>query len=287
MNSLNPRPTGRAALVGWLLPFVGVSAAILAHWYLSVPPGPLPPPVPKDPPKEEPKKPEPKRAPAAANDDEDGGFEPFTTPRSDNLLVQLREAYGELAFKSEPTFEAWSVAHRPLITQIITATRLQVFKGVVPSPSISTSNVECHTIRCRFTLSSNKEEDLQSLLDALASLKLDGAPLWHTWKPEAIAEEPTKRANARPRMRTNVLVSFRRDLPKVDAITLESGAPLKPASVAPIRPAAATPTVPATTKPTTSPTALPSRPSTSPPTSTPPPPTSATAPAGKPPAQAP
>lgn len=258
MNSLDPRPTGRRAVVGWLLPFLCVSAAMLLHWSLSVPPGPLPPPVPKD-------TPAAKKKPGAAtpigDDDKDKeDYEPFTAPRGDNLLVQLHAAYDKVAFKSEPTFEAWSVAHRPLITQIITATRLQAFKGVTPSPSISTSQVECHTIRCRFTLSSSKEEDLQRLLDALAGLQLDGASLWHIWKPDPIAEEPSKRANAKPRMRTQVLVSFARDLPKVDAITLESGAPLKPAAVAPLKASGTNSPTPATSKPTTTQTTRPTSP---------------------------
>ncbi|MDC0675605.1 hypothetical protein [Nannocystis radixulma] len=231
MNSLEPRPTGRPALVGWLLPFLCVSAALIAHWVLSVPPGPLPPPVVKEPP--------PKPSPLPAGDEDDDKdkdpFEPFTAPRAESLLAQLHEAYDGVAFKAEPTFEAWSVAHRPLITQVITATRLQTFKGVVPSPSVSTSNVECHTVRCRFTLSSSKQEDLQTLLDAVAALQIDGAPLWHTWKPDDIAEEPAKRANAKPRMRTQVLVSFSRDLPKIDQIKLQSGAPLKPATITPVK----------------------------------------------------
>lgn len=234
MNSLQPgpRPTGRAALVGWLLPFLAVSAALIAHWVINVPPGPLPPPQVKEPPP----KPKPGTPPGDDDDDkEKDGFEPFTAPRADNLLAQLHEAYDKVTFKAEPTFEAWSVAHRPLITQIITATRMQAFKGLVPSPSVSTSNVECHTIRCRFTLSSSKQEDLQRLLDALATLQLDGAKLWHTWKPEDIAEEPAKRPNAKPRMRTQVMVSFARDLPKLDAIKLESGAPLKPATITPVK----------------------------------------------------
>jgi len=232
MNSLEPRPTGRPALVGWLLPFLCVSAALIVHWVLSVPPGPLPPPVAKEPP------PKPSPLPAGDEDDDkdkDDPFEPFTTGRADNLLAQLHEAYDAVAFKAEPTFEAWSVAHRPLITQVITATRLQTFKGVVPSPSVSTSNVECHTVRCRFTLSSSNQEDLQTLLDAVAALQLDGAPLWHTWKPDDIAEEPAKRANAKPRMRTQVMVSFARDLPKIDQIKLPSGQPLKPATITPVK----------------------------------------------------
>lgn len=270
MNSTEPRPTGRPALVGWLLPFLCVSAALIAHWSLSVPPGPLPPPVAKDPP------PKPSPAPAAGDDDDDkdkDGFEPFTAPRAANLLVQLHEAYDGVAFKAEPTFEAWSVAHRPLITQIITATRLQTFKGLVPSPSVSTSNVECHTVRCRFTLSSSKQEDLQLLLDALAGLQFEGAPLWHTWKPDEIAEEPAKRANAKPRMRTQVLVSFARDLPKVDRINLQSGAPLKPATITPVKvpgPSAGAPTQsPSTvTPPVPGGPATGPRPSTAPPSST-------------------
>ncbi|PCC73097.1 hypothetical protein SAMN02745121_06441 [Nannocystis exedens] len=254
MNSLEPRPTGRSALVGWLLPFLCVSAALIAHWALSVPPGPLPPPVVKEAP------PKPSPTPAAGGDEDDDkdkdGFEPFTAPRAAGLLVQLHAAYDGVAFKAEPTFDAWSVAHRPLITQIITATRLQAFKGMVPSPSVSTSNVECHTIRCRFTLSSSKQEDLQLLLDALAGLQLDGAPLWHTWKPDDIAEEPAKRANAKPRMRTQVLVSFARDLPKVDQIALKSGAPLKPATITPVKvpgPSASAPTPSPSTSSTANP----------------------------------
>lgn len=224
-----PRPTGRAAVLAWLMPFVAVGIAMVWHWLASVPPGPLPPPVAKEPPPA-------KKAPEAAKGDDDDdkdrdGFEPFTTPRTDHLLAQLHRAYDGVAFKSEPTFEAWSAAHRPLITQIVTATRTQTFKGVTPPPSVSTSNVECHTIRCRFTLSSTDREHLQTLLDALATLKIDDVPLWYAWKHDKLVEEPAKRPNAKPRVKTVVTVSFSRDLPKLDTITLAGGAPLRPANI--------------------------------------------------------
>jgi hypothetical protein len=212
-------------LLGWVLPVVLVGGAVLTHWLLNVPPGPLPPPVQKD----EPKK---KEAPATPGGDDDddkdkGGDEPFTAPRSDTLLAQVREAYGAAAFKSEPTFEAWSAAHRPLINQVVASARVQTFKGVTPIPSISVTGVECHTIRCRFSLTSTKTEDIQQLIDTLQGLQLDGAGLWHSFKPEPFVEEPSKRAGAAPRMRTALEVSFLRDLPKIDKITLADGTPLK------------------------------------------------------------
>lgn len=217
-------PNAPRSLLGWLLPVVLVGGAVLAHWLLNVPSGPLPPPIQKDEPK--------KKAPATPSGDDDddkdkGGDEPFTAPRSDTLLAQVREAYAAAAFKSEPTFEAWSLAHRPLINQIVAAARVQAFKGVTPIPSISVTGVECHTVRCRFNLTSGKTEDIQKLIDTLQGLQLDGAGLWHSFKPEPFVEEPSKRAGAPARMRTGVEVSFLRDLPKVDKITLADGSPLK------------------------------------------------------------
>jgi hypothetical protein len=223
---LASRPsTAPRTLLGWLLPVVLVGAAVLTHWLLNVPPGPLPPPVQKD----EPKKKESPATPAGDDDDDKdkGGDEPFTAPRSDTLLAQVREAYGAAAFKSEPTFEAWSAAHRPLINQVVASARVQAFKGVTPIPSISVTGVECHTIRCRFSLTSAKTEDIQKLIDTLQGLQLDGAGLWHSFKADPFVEEPSKRSGAAPRMRTAVEVSFLRDLPKVDKITLADGAPLK------------------------------------------------------------
>lgn len=224
-----PRPAApeaaRRTLLGWLLPVVLVGGAVLAHWLINVPPGPLPPPTQQ----EEPKK---KEAPATVRGDDDddkekAGDEPFTAPRSDTLLAQVREAYGAAAFKSEPTFEAWSAVHRPLINQVVASARVQTFKGVTPIPSISVTGVECHTIRCRFNLTSAKTEDIQKLIDTLQGLQLDGASLWHTFQPEPFVEEPSKRAGAAPRMRTSLEVSFLRDLPKIDKITLADGTPLK------------------------------------------------------------
>lgn len=220
-------PSPPRTLIGWVLPFVLVSTAVAIHWWLDVPNGPLPPPVQKE---GEAKKPAPpKPAGDADDDDKDKDVDaPFTTPRTPGLLTQLWDAYDALPFGSEPTFEAWNAAHKPRITQLVTATRLQLFKGRAPPPSISVSNIECHTVRCRFTLTTLGQEDLQSLVDALEGLRLDGATVWHKFVPDPIAEEPAKREGAPMRYKATILASFIRDLPPIDLITFKDGAPIKP-----------------------------------------------------------
>lgn len=222
-------PSPPRTLLGWVLPCVLVGAAVFAHWMLNVPNGPLPPPVVKE---DAPKKPDPGKTGGGGgggdDDDKDKDDEPFTTPRSPGLLTQLWNAYDALPFGNEPTFEAWNVAHKPVVTQIVTATRLQLFKGRSPPPSITVTNIECHTIRCRFTLTGTVEEDLQALSDALSGLQIGGATLWHKFVPEPLAEEPAKRAGATPRKKVQIVVAFIRDLPPIDQITFKDGAPIKP-----------------------------------------------------------
>lgn len=250
-------PSSPRTLLGWVLPFILVSAAALVHWSLDVPAGPLPPPGQKE---GEAKKPAPPK-PAAADpgdDDKDKdreADEPFTTPRTPGLLTQLWDAYDNLPFASEPTFEVWNTAHKPRVTQLITTARMQLFKGRAPPPSVSVSSIECHTVRCRFTLTTNAREDLEQLITALEGLRLDGATLWHKYVPDAIVEEPPKRAGAAPRWKSNVVIAFIRDLPPIDLITFKDGAPIRPnvaPAPAPDAPIAPVPPSPSTTTTTTS-----------------------------------
>lgn len=220
-------PSPPRTLLGWVLPFVLVSTAVALHWWLDVPNGPLPPPVQKE--GEAPKKPAPKPAAASDDDDKDKDVdEPFTTPRTPGLLTQLWDAYDAVPFDREPTFEAWNAAHKPRVTQLVTSTRLQLFKGRLPPPAISASNIECHTVRCRFTLTTNNQADLQALVDALQGLRLDGATIWHKFVPDDIVEEPAKREGAPPRFKATILAAFIRDLPPIDLLTFKDGAPIKP-----------------------------------------------------------
>lgn len=247
-------PSPPRTLLGWVLPFVLVSTAVALHWWLDVPNGPLPPPVQKE--GEAPKKPAPKK-PAASSDDDDKDKdvdEPFTTPRTPGLLTQLWEAYDPQAFDREPTFEVWNTAHKPRITQLVTSARLQLFKGRAPPPSISVSNIECHTVRCRFTLTTNDQADLQSLVDALEGLRLDGATVWHKFIPDDIVEEPAKREGAPPRFKATILASFIRDLPPVDQLTFKDGAPIRPLTPTPMpTPSIPDPTLPGPSTTTTTP----------------------------------
>lgn len=238
-------PSQPRTLLGWVLPFVLVGTAVALHWSLDVPNGPLPPPVQKE--GEAPKKPAPKPA-AGSSDDDDKDKDvdaPFTTPRTPGLLTQLWEAYDALPFDREPTFEVWNTAHKPRITQLVTSTRLQLFKGRTPPPAISVSNIECHTVRCRFTLTTNDQADLQGLVDALEGLRLDSATVWHKFVPDDIVEEPAKREGAPPRFKTTILVSFIRDLPPIDQFTFKDGAPIRPPMPAPApAPTVVDPTLP-------------------------------------------
>ncbi len=255
MTDLAPPRT----LLGWLFPPAAILAAFGLHWAINVPPGPLPPPGQK----EEPKKPEPKdkdkdkKGRDAADKEPAEPLIPFTTPRSPGLLTQTWAAYDDVDFAKEPTFEAWSAAHRPLISQVVAAARTHTFKGRTPLPSVSTSSVECHTMRCSFVLTTAEKADLELMLETLDGLLLGGATIWHRFLPDPVELEPSKRKGATPRNRVKVIASFIRDLPPLDAVTLADGkTPLRSSSASAPEPAPG----PAPAPPSGSPSAPPSVP---------------------------
>ena len=84
------------------------------------------------------------------------------------------------AFKSEPTFEAWQTAHKSILSQLVSAARLLELPS---GPNITVSASECHTIRCRFTLSAPTSEALSTIVTTLETLELDGATGWLVGAP--------------------------------------------------------------------------------------------------------
>lgn len=282
MTSGSPLPgrSRRAALLvtlrTWLLPVALGAAAFGLHYALHVPPGPLPPPSPAE--LEEKKKADEKKK----KDDErkqreadkkagkalkperagprDLAYEPFSRPRDRYLLDQLWAYYEPMGFSKEPTFDAWQTAHKPLLSQIVSATRQAVFAD---GPAISVAASECHTIRCRFTITAPTAGALEQMSAALADLQLGNGSLWHSFKPGKIVEEPSKREGVEPKQKLEFTVSFMRDLPALTHIEAPGKgrlrsppSPSRPAFVpgptAPTArpqpgPASATPPIPAST----------------------------------------
>lgn len=254
-----PRPSYFVTLSTWLLPVAVATAGFGVHFALHVPPGPLPPPSPakveedrkaadrKKKEEERKRKEEERKAgkktPKADRGPKEFPYEPFTAPRKPYLLSQLWEYYGPTDFKKEPTFDAWQTAHKPIIAQIVQLSR-QV--GFVDPPAISVSSSECHTIRCRFSLSSADQEPLDQLIEHLRALQIDGASLWHDFDASAPAVD---KKDAAKRLKSQVTVSFMRDLPPLASITLPGKGNL---SVAPKpAPVPTTPSAPPTAPPTT------------------------------------
>jgi len=251
-----------AALYTWLLPFAVAAAGFGVHYALHVPPGPLPPPSPQ---KVEDDK---KAADKKKKDDErkqrdedrkagkkpakvDRGprelpYEPFSRPREQYLLDQLWAYYEPEDFKKEPTFDAWQTAHKPLITQIVQNARTV---GLAPAPAINVIGAECHTIRCRFTLTGS-EDDLTSIVPVLRDLELGDASLWH--KFEAADPTPDKKDTG-GRFKAQFTVSFIRDLPALTDIEVPGKGRLSVPRPTPSVPASSPPppSTPSSTPPTT------------------------------------
>ncbi|HEY0133156.1 MAG TPA: hypothetical protein VGB85_03725 [Nannocystis sp.] len=271
MTSGTPLPgrSRRAALLvtlrTWLLPVALGAAAFGLHYAMHVPPGPLPPPSPaeleekkkaaekkkKD--DEKKQKEADKKAGKVTKPERTGprelAYEPFSRPRERYLLEQLWAYYEPIGFSKEPTFEAWQTAHKPLISQIVSATRQAVFAA--DGPAISVAASECHTIRCRFTITAPTAEALEQMSAALADLRLGEGSLWHSFKPGKVVEEPSKREGVDPKQKLEFTVGFMRDLPALAHIEVPGKGRLRPPPT-PSRPAAVPTTAP-TGAPTTGP----------------------------------
>lgn len=245
----------RSALVflrTWLLPVALCAGAFGLHWALHVPPGPLPPPSPaqieadkkaadkkkKD--AEKKKKDEERKSGKAKAKPErptvkDMVYEPFGRPRPQHIVEQLWEYYEPKPFKSEPTFEAWQTAHKPILTQIVAAARTT---AIPETPAVSVAPSECHTIRCRFTVTGPDQAALDQLVEILKQLELDGGSLWHSFTAGASALEPSKREGVPERYKVELTVSFMRDLPHLEHISVPGKGPLRSPAPTPPMPTA-------------------------------------------------
>jgi hypothetical protein len=278
------RPAILATLSTWLLPFAVATAGFGVHFALHVPPGPLPPPSPakveedrkaadrKKKEEERKKKEEDRKAGRKTPKVERSTvkelpYESFTQPRKPYLLSQLWAYYEPIDFKKEPTFDAWQTAHKPLLAQIVQATRTT---GFAEPPTITVGTSECHTIRCRFSLTGSDAAQIEQLTEHLQNLQIGGGPLWHDFEATAPAVD---KKDAAKRLKSQVTVSFMRDMPPLAEISLPGkGALSTPRPTSTPRPApsptapGAAPTTSGATGPTTTP---PSKSGPSPSTTTP------------------
>jgi len=224
----------------WLLPLTLGAAAVGVHYVLHVPPGPLPPPSPAEMEAEKKandKKKRDEELRQRAEDKKAGKkprastvrelvYEPFKHPRTAHIIEQLWAYYEPLVFKKEPIFEAWQNAHKPLLWQLVDATR---HTAQPEAPTIEVAHSECHTIRCQFTLQSATKEALVTEIAALEQLRLGADPLWHRFDADAPIAD-TNKAGAPidpPRFKAVITVSFTRDLPTLAEISLPGKGPLQ------------------------------------------------------------
>jgi hypothetical protein len=256
MTSGTARTAPLVLLRTWLLPLTVGAAAVGVHYALHVPAGPLPPPSPAQLEAEKKaadKKKKEEDARQRAEDKKAGktkprgersgprdlAYEPFRRPRPAHIIEQLWAYYEPLAFKREPVFEAWQTAHKPLLWQIVDATR---HTSMPDSPAIEVATSECHTIRCRLTITAPTQESLVTEIAALKQLRLGADPLWHSIEAEAPVADQTKAGapTVPPRFKAELTVSFTRDLPTIPEISLPGQGPLRvpspPASTIPSGP---------------------------------------------------
>ncbi|MBA3545142.1 MAG: hypothetical protein H0T76_01525 [Nannocystis sp.] len=267
MTSGTARTAPLVLLRTWLLPLTVGAAAFGLHYALHVPAGPLPPPSPAeveaDKKAADKKKKDEEKAQREA--DRKAGktkpraersgarelaYEPFRRPRPDHIIEQLWAYYEPMAFKKEPTFEAWQTAHKSLLTQIVDATR----RTALPDgPELTVATSECHTIRCRFTITATTQEPLDAIIPVLRQLRLGTGPLWHSFEADTPAADKDKAGNATkpPRFKAELTVSFTRDLPTLADMSLPELGPLRTQSPATPGPIPASHIPPATGAPGT------------------------------------
>jgi hypothetical protein len=245
------------ALYTWLLPVAVAAAGFGVHYALHVPPGPLPPPSPtkveedrkaadKKKKEEERKKKEADRKagkkPTKPTGPRELPYEPFSLARKPYLITQLWEYYEPMDFKKEPTFDAWQTVHKPLMAQIVHGAR-----QLAAAPAVNVISTECHTIRCRFTLTGSEEADLEQLIALLRGLQLDGGPLWHDF--DATAPAPDKKDTG-GRLKAQITVSLMRDMPQLPNISVPGKGNLSARPTIPSTPTTPSPTTPSPAAPT-------------------------------------
>lgn len=239
MTSGTDRTAPLVLLRNWLLPITVAAAGVGVHYVLHVPPGPLPPPSPAELEAEKKARDKEKRDEELRQRAEDKkagktrprstvrelAYEPFKQPRSAHIIEQLWAYYEPMAFKKEPTFDAWQTAHKPLLWQLVEATRSTAQPD---APAIEVAHSECHTIRCQFTISSTTQEALTTEIAALEQLRLGSDPLWHSFDAEAPVADPPRAGAAAtpPRFKAVITVSFTRDLPVLAEVTLPGKGPV-------------------------------------------------------------
>lgn len=288
MTSGTARTAPLVLLRTWLLPLTVGAAAFGLHYALHVPAGPLPPPSPAQieaDKKAADKKKKDDDARQRAADRKAGkaaprvptvrelAYEPFRKPRPAHIVEQLWAYYEPMAFKKEPVFEAWQTAHKPLLWQIVDATRHTTSPD---APAIEVATSECHTIRCRFTISAPTQEVLVTEITALKQLRLGSEPLWHSIEAQDPVADKNKAGVAvePPRFKAELTVSFTRDLPTIPEISLPGQGPLRvpsPPTSAPVpagQTTAGSPGAAPSTKPSSSTATKPSTPGAAPSTST-------------------
>jgi len=258
----------------WLLPLVVGGAAVGVHYAIHVPAGPLPPPSPAELEADKKAADKKKKADDAAQREADRkagktkpraerssvrelAYEPFRRPRPAHIIEQLWAYYEPMAFKKEPTFEAWQTAHKPLLAQIVDAAR---HTAMPDAPAITIAASECHTIRCRFSITAPTQETLDAMIPVLRQLRLGDGPLWHSFEAgkSAADKDKTGAAVKPPRFKAELVVSFTRDLPTLAEISLPEQGPLRvqpPPPRGPIPAAGQLPTTTGALAPSTSRTA--------------------------------
>ncbi|MBC8072493.1 MAG: hypothetical protein IAG13_29490 [Deltaproteobacteria bacterium] len=198
-----PAPRQRSRLrrtLHLLLAPLLATAAVGVHWALNVPPGGV-----KisdkdqgagkaDPKK---KKPAPKK--------KKGSFE----PRPIGEVEASWARYQEVEFDAEPVKSAWARPHQSLVNKAVTLARKTAFEGAPEEPRVTVSDVECRTVRCRFTLRSPFAHEVDMLSETLSRLESESQSIWRGYTVTKI--DPPTEDSPKSDTYVQVVVAFRED----------------------------------------------------------------------------
>ena len=136
----------------------------------------------------------------------------------------LRGRYTKMPYEREPVHGEFSLAHKSLVFQIVNNAREQAFRGSPDTPEASLLTNDCRTIRCRLIIGGPYRFEVAILAEAIRELRLERKPLWHSVQIRELA--PGRGRNG-TRYRFEILVSFQRDYPEIEKISLLGGEKLE------------------------------------------------------------
>lgn len=142
------------------------------------------------------------------------------TPRTEAETAQLRLAWSHRPWSEEPVDASFARRAQTVVRRAFVTARNETYEGSPDRPDIVLTRVECHTIRCRFSLQGGLEADLGLVVDAMRRMRTEGDhPVWHAFEvdahaPDGPAPSPGKPPEPEPgpgRAQIDVEVDLHRD----------------------------------------------------------------------------